>query len=128
MATPTDRKYSKEHEWVLLEPAGTALVGLSAFAQDELGDVVYLELPAVGSQAQQSQKIGEVESVKAVSDLYSPVNGEVLEVNQELTRKPELVNQDPYGQGWLVRMRLADPSGLESLLDAAQYDAHVGGQ
>ena len=128
MATPADRKYSKEHEWVLLEPAGTALVGLSEFAQDQLGDVVYLDLPAVGSQAQQFQKIGEVESVKAVSDLYSPVSGEVLEVNQELASKPELVNQAPYDQGWLLRMRLADPSGLENLLDAAQYDAHVGGQ
>ena len=113
---------------MLLEPAGTALVGLSEFAQDQLGDVVYLDLPAVGSQAQQFQKIGEVESVKAVSDLYSPVSGEVLEVNQELASKPELVNQAPYDQGWLLRMRLADPSGLENLLDAAQYGARVGGQ
>ena len=121
MDTPDDRKYSREHEWAQVEPDGTVRVGITAFAQDELGDVVYVELPSVGAEVHQSQQMGEVESVKTVSELYCPVSGEVLEVNGELLHSPELVNQEPYGKGWMVRVRVADAGELDSLLDAAQY-------
>ena len=126
MATLDDRKYSKDHEWVLLEPEGTALVGITQFAQDELGDVVFVELPKVGSQTQQFQRMGEVESVKAVSDLIAPIAGEVVEINPDLALKPQLLNEDPYGKGWLVRVRPADPAEMDNLLESAQYDAHTG--
>ena len=122
METPTDRKYTKEHEWVLLETDDSARVGISHFAQDQLGDVIHVELPAVEAKVAQLKPLGEIESVKAVSDLYSPVTGVVIEVNQAIANSPELVNADPYGQGWLVRIRMDNPRELESLLDAAQYD------
>ena len=121
MPSPTDRRYTKEHEWVRLEnDLGT--VGITDYAQDQLGDIVYLDLPSVGTQVKQLDKLGEIESVKAVSDLYSPVSGEVVEVNQEVTDRPELVNQSPYEDGWLVRVRLSDPAEVGNLLTAAQYD------
>ena len=121
MPSPTDRRYTKEHEWVRVEDdLGT--VGITDYAQDQLGDIVYLDLPSPGTQVKQLDKLGEIESVKAVSDLYSPVSGEVVEVNQEVNDRPELVNQSPYEQGWLVRLRLADPAELDSLLTAEQYD------
>jgi glycine cleavage system H protein len=121
MPSPTDRRYTKEHEWVRVEnDLGT--VGITDYAQDQLGDLVYLDLPSSGTQVKQLDKLGEIESVKAVSDLYSPVSGEVMEVNQEVIDRPELVNQSPYGQGWLVRVRLADPAEVDSLLTAEQYD------
>ena len=122
METPTDRKYTKEHEWVLMETDDSARVGISHFAQDQLGDVIHVELPAVEAKVAQLKPLGEIESVKAVSDLYSPVTGVVIEVNQAIANSPELVNADPYGQGWLVRIRMDNPRELESLLDAAQYD------
>ena len=122
METPADRKYTKEHEWVLLDTDGTAKVGISYFAQNQLGDVVYLELPKAGSKVEQFKQLGEIESVKAVSELYSPVTGVVMEVNPALTKSPELVNADPYGQGWLVRVQVDDAHTLDNLLDAAQYD------
>ncbi|MGB6894641.1 MAG: glycine cleavage system protein GcvH [Dehalococcoidia bacterium] len=121
MPSPTDRRYTKEHEWVRVEDdLGT--VGITDYAQDQLGDLVYLDLPSPGTQVKQLDKLGEIESVKAVSDLYSPVSGEVVEVNQEVVDRPELVNESPYGQGWLVRMRLADPAEVDGLLTAEQYD------
>jgi glycine cleavage system H protein len=121
LPSPTDRRYTKEHEWVRLEnDLGT--VGITDYAQDQLGDIVYLDLPSVGTQVKQLDKLGEIESVKAVSDLYSPVSGEVVEVNQEVTDRPELVNQSPYEDGWLVRVRLSDPAEVGNLLTAAQYD------
>jgi glycine cleavage system H protein len=121
MPSPTDRRYTKEHEWVRVEnDLGT--VGITDYAQDQLGDLVYLDLPSSGIQVKQLDKLGEIESVKAVSDLYSPVSGEVMEVNQEVIDRPELVNQSPYGQGWLVRVRLADPAEVDGLLTAEQYD------
>ena len=121
MPTPTDRRYTKEHEWVRVEnDLGT--VGITDYAQDQLGDIVYLDLPSPGTQVKQMEKLGEIESVKAVSELYSPISGEVVEVNQEVIDRPELVNQSPYGQGWLVRLRLADPAELDRLLTAKQYD------
>ena len=123
MDTPDDRKYSKEHEWVLLQDDGTALVGISDFAQDQLGDVVFIDLPAQSSQVTQSKQMGEVESVKAVSDLFSPVSGEVVEVNGKVIDAPQLVNTDPYNSGWLVRIRLADITELDRLLNATQYGA-----
>jgi glycine cleavage system H protein len=121
LPSPTDRRYTKEHEWVRLEnDLGT--VGITDYAQDQLGDIVYLDLPSPGTQVKQLDKLGEIESVKAVSDLYSPVSGEVVEVNQEVNERPELVNQSPYQDGWLVRVRLADAAELDSLLTAEQYD------
>jgi glycine cleavage system H protein len=119
--SPTDRRYTKEHEWVRVE-ADLGTVGITDYAQDQLGDLVYLDLPSSGTQVKQLDKLGEIESVKAVSDLYSPVSGEVAEVNQEVVDRPELVNQSPYGQGWLVRVRLADPAEVDNLLTAEQYD------
>ncbi len=121
MPSPADRRYTKEHEWVRVEDdLGT--IGITDYAQDQLGDIVYLELPSPGTQVKQLDKLGEIESVKAVSDLYSPVSGEVTEVNQEVNDRPELVNQSPYDEGWLVRIRLADPAEVDSLLSAEQYD------
>jgi glycine cleavage system H protein len=121
LPSPTDRRYTKEHEWVRLE-GDLGTVGITDYAQDQLGDIVYLDLPSVGTQVKQLDKLGEIESVKAVSDLYSPVSGEVVEVNQELTDRPEVVNRSPYEEGWLVRVRLADAAEVDSLLTAAQYD------
>jgi glycine cleavage system H protein len=119
--SPTDRRYTKEHEWVHVEnDLGT--VGITDYAQDQLGDIVYLDLPAPGTQVKQLDKLGEIESVKAVSDLYSPISGEVVEVNQEIIDRPELANQSPYKEGWLVRVRLSDSDEVDSLLTAEQYD------
>ena len=119
---PSDRKYSKEHEWALLEPDGRVLVGITEFAQEELGDVVFVALPKVGTQLAQFAMMGEIESVKTVSDLYTPVGGEVVELNGLLTDQPELVNEDVYGQGWLIRMAITDTSELENLLTADEYE------
>lgn len=122
---PNDRHYTKEHEWVLLEREGRALVGITAYAQEQLGDVVFLDLPKKGTRLGQSQKLGEIESVKAVSDIYSPVAGEVVEVNEELIEHPELVNQDPYGKGWMVRLASIDGAQIESLLTAQAYQSFL---
>jgi len=122
--SPSDRRYTKEHEWLRLEDS-TGTVGITDYAQDQLGDIVYVKLPPVGPAVRQMEPFGEIESVKAVSDLYSPVSGEVVEVNAELEERPELVNLDPYGQGWLIRVRLSDPAELERLLTAEEYDAYV---
>jgi len=119
--SPIDRRYTKEHEWVRVEN-NLSTIGITDYAQDQLGDLVYLELPSPGTQVKQLDKLGEIESVKAVSDLYSPVSGEVTEVNQEVVDRPELVNQSPYEEGWLVRLRLADPAEVDGLLTAEQYD------
>lgn len=123
MNTPDDRKYSKDHEWVIVGADGIALVGISDFAQDQLGDVVFVELPDVGAKLAQFEKMGEVESVKAVSDLFVPVSGEVLEVNGDVVNKPEVLNADPYDKGWLVKIRLGALADVEALLDAAAYEA-----
>ena len=125
---PDDRKYTQEHEWVLLDDvaAAIALVGITHYAQDQLGDVVYLELPAVDSPVGHLAKMGEIESVKAVSDLYSPVSGAVTEINGRLAREPELVNNDPFGDGWMLRVRMDDPAELDTLMDAAAYNEYLG--
>ncbi len=119
---PTDRKYSKEHEWVKREDGTTGVVGITHYAQDQLGDVVFLDLPSPGARLEQFGKFGEIESVKAVNDLFSPVSGELLETNQEAADSPEMVNDDPYGKGWLLRVNLSDPSELEGLLTAGEYE------
>lgn len=123
MPVPEDRRYSKEHEWALAEPGGLVLVGVTDFAQHELGDVVYVELPQVGERVAQFAKMGEIESVKAVSDLFSPVSGEVTDVNADLKSAPELVNESPHESGWLIRVKPDDASELDALMDAAAYAA-----
>jgi glycine cleavage system H protein len=126
---PDDRKYSKEHEWVKLEDAGTGRVqvGITEYAQDQLGDIVYVELPKPGATVTQFEKMGEVESVKAVSELFSPVGGEVTETNTRLIDNPELANEDPFGEGWLVRVTLTDTTQLDGLMPAQEYDSYIGG-
>jgi glycine cleavage system H protein len=127
--SPDDRKYTREHEWILIEDAASkrALVGITDYAQEELGDIVYFELPKVGNTVSRMGKMGEVESVKAVSDLFSPVEGEVIEVNPELAQHPELVNEDPFGVGWLVRVTLANVDEVNGLMSASEYDAYTAG-
>ena len=122
---PADRKYSSEHEWIKLEDGSRGLMGITHYAQDQLGDVVYLDLPAVGTRLAQLAKLGEVESVKAVSDIFSPVSGEVVEINQELADHPELVNEDPYDRGWILGIQIEDASELDNLLTADEYEAYL---
>ena len=124
MASPPDCKYTKEHEWVRLE-GDTAVVGITDYAQSELGDVVFVELPAAGTPVRQGESFGVVESVKAASDLYAPVSGEVLEPNAALQDAPELVNRDPYGAGWMLKVKPSDLAELDTLLDAVAYDQDV---
>ena len=107
---PKEYKYTREHEWICPDSEDKGKMGLTDYAQDQLGDLVFLDLPATGTQVEQSKKIGEIESVKAVSDLFSPISGRVLEVNQAAIDEPQLVNQDPYGAGWLVRLELSNPA------------------
>ncbi len=123
---PTDFFYSKDHEWVKIE-GGEAVVGITDFAQKQLGDVVYVELPPVGTQLDVHQTIGVVESVKAVSDVYSPVSGEVIAVNENLNDSPEMLNQDPHGQGWIMRLKIRDKSDTEKLMTAADYERLLEG-
>lgn len=127
--SPTDRSYTEEHEWIIVEDAYSrrALVGITDYAQDQLGDIVYFELPKVGDRITHLGKMGEVESVKAVSDLFSPVSGEVIEVNGALVDQPELTNTDPFGAGWLLRVTMSDPSELDSLMSSEDYDAYIAG-
>ncbi|MBI4311853.1 MAG: glycine cleavage system protein GcvH [Chloroflexi bacterium] len=122
---PNDRRYSKEHEWVMIEPDGRALVGITHYAQDHLGDVVFVDLPKPGAKVAQFQKLGEVESVKAVSDIFSPVAGQVAEVNERLTSKPELLNQDPYGMGWIARLSAVNRDDAKALMSAQEYEAYL---
>jgi glycine cleavage system H protein len=116
--------YTDEHEWVRVE-GDTGVVGVTAYAAEHLGDIVFVEVPAVGSSLAAAQSCGVVESVKAVSDLFAPVSGEVVEVNEALASSPELVNSDPYGDGWMLRVRLSDPSETATLKDAAAYRTYV---
>ena len=118
---PTDCYYTKEHEWVRLDGATFVVIGITEFAQDQLGDVIYVNLPEIGSEIQQFAQTGEAESVKAVSDLFSPVTGTVVEVNSNLQDTPELVNQDPYGEGWMLKVELSGTEQLSKLLSSDQY-------
>jgi len=121
---PTDRRYTKEHEWVKIE-GDIATIGITEFAQSELGDVTYVEVPQIGQQLAQGQAFGVVESVKAVSDIYAPVGGEVLEVNDALANEPEQVNSSPYDGAWMIKLRVTDPGTTSELLSADEYAAHV---
>jgi glycine cleavage system H protein len=121
---PADLRYTKEHEWAKLE-GDKARVGITAFAQEQLGDVVFVELPKVGAKVTAMKAFGVVESVKAVSDLFAPLSGEVVEANTELTKKPETVNSDPYGQGWMIVIKLANPKEMDGLMSAADYEKLV---
>ncbi len=124
MSYPDDLRYSKEHEWVRVE--GTrATIGITSFAADELGDIVFVELPEVGATLQQFATFGVVESVKAVSDLFAPVSGEVVAVNEALRESPELLNSDAFGDGWIATLELSDPSEVDALLDARAYEAET---
>jgi glycine cleavage system H protein len=124
---PQDLKYSKDHEWIRVQ-GDRGTVGITDFAQKQLGDVVYVELPVVGRVLKAGESFGTVESVKAVSELFSPVSGEVVEVNPDLTGKPEQINKDPYGGAWMVVLKLTDASELGGLLDSAAYAAHVASE
>ncbi len=124
MGYPDDLRYSKEHEWVRVED-GRATIGITSFAADELGDIVFVELPEVGAELKQFATFGVVESVKAVSDLYAPVSGTVTDVNEALRDRPELLNSDPFGEGWIARVELADPSEIDGLLNAEAYAAET---
>lgn len=121
---PGDLRYTKEHEWVRVD-GDEATVGITQYAADQLGDIVFVELPDIGRSLVQAATFGVVESVKAVSDLYAPVGGAVTTTNDALAGRPELVNSDPYGEGWMVRVRLTDPTQVEALLDAAAYERLV---
>ena len=125
MNYPENYRYTKEHEWVCVE-GDVGTVGLTFHAQSELGDIVYVDMPAPGTAVKAGETLGSVESVKAVSDIYSPVSGEVVEVNEILKDAPEKLNADPHGEAWLVRIRLAGPGDLEDLMGAAEYLAYVG--
>ena len=124
MANPDDLSYSKEHEWVRVD-GSRATIGITSFAADELGDIVFVELPEPGASLSQFGTFGVVESVKAVSDLYAPVSGEVVEVNEALRNAPELLNSDPFGDGWIAKVELAEPTELDNLMDASAYAAET---
>lgn len=125
MNFPSDCRYTKEHEWVKMIDAQTAYVGITAFAQQELGDIVYVDVPTVGKELASEEVFGTVEAVKTVSDLFLPVAATILEVNAGLEKQPELVNSDPYGEGWMVKISLQNPDDFNSLMDAAAYEALV---
>lgn len=124
MAVPADLRYTKDHEWIRVE-GDEATVGITAYAAEQLGDIVFVELPEPGRTLRQAAPFGVVESVKAVSDLFAPVDGEVVAANGTLTTQPELVNSDPYGSGWMVRLRVTDPGQLDQLLDAPAYESLI---
>jgi glycine cleavage system H protein len=124
MATPEDNRYAKSHEYVHLE-GDVGTIGITEYAQKELGDVVFVELPQVGAELEAGDELGSIESVKAVSELFSPVTGVVVEVNEALADNPALVNTDPWGDGWMVRMRLPDPTEVDELMTAEEYDEYL---
>jgi len=124
MEIPTGLKYSKEHEWVATE-GSVATIGITDHAQDQLGEIVYVELPAVGEKISKDDPFGVVESVKAVSDIYAPISGTVVEVNEDLPESPEIVNEDPYGDGWLVKVKISDTTDFDDLLDHEEYEELV---
>jgi glycine cleavage system H protein len=124
---PDNLRYTKDHEWILVE-GDSATVGITDHAQEEMGDIVYVDLPKTGTHLEQSKSLGSVESVKAVSDVYSPVSGDVTEINTALADAPEKLNEDPYGGGWLVKLKLSDPGQVSSLMTAAEYQTYVGAE
>jgi len=118
-------KYTEEHEWIVIDAAGVGLVGISQHAADSLGDVVFVDLPQVGDNVEQFGKLGEIESVKAFSELFSPVSGAVVEVNESLTDAPDLINENPYESGWMVKIQLSDLSEIDKLMSASEYETFV---
>jgi glycine cleavage system H protein len=122
--TPEDNRYARSHEYVHVE-GDIGTIGITEYAQKELGDVVFVELPQVGAQLEMGDELGSIESVKAVSELFAPVGGEVVEVNEALADKPELVNTDPWGDGWMIRIKLADPTEVDELMSAEEYEEFV---
>lgn len=124
MEFPGDVKYTKEHEWAKRE-GDTVLIGITDYAQEELGDIVFVELPEVGEEVSKDESFGSVESVKTVSDLYAPVTGKIVEVNADLAEGPETINSDPYGDGWLIKVKMSDPKELDELMDSAAYQEYV---
>ncbi len=127
MAYPKEYRYTKEHEWIVVK-GGIATIGITDYAQHELGDVVFVEFPAAGAKVTAGKTFGSVESVKAVSEIYAPASGDVVEANASLQDKPETLNTDPHGAGWLVKVKLANPDEVNSLLDAAAYEAFIAEQ
>jgi len=123
---PNDRKYTKEHEWVLLEN-GIATIGVTDFAASELGDIVFVEMPEVGDEVNLEDTVGSIESVKAVEDLFVPVSGEVVEINEDIDATPELVNSEPFDGGWLFKVKMSDETEMDKLMDAAAYGEILGG-
>ena len=124
MAHPSDRSYSKDHEWVLIE-GDTAVIGITHFAQDQLGEVVYVDLPSAGDSIAAGETFGEIESVKSVSELFAPISGDVVAVNDDLGDTPETVNADPHGDGWMIKVAISDTAELDALMSAEEYDAFV---
>lgn len=125
---PADLKYIETHQWVRVSDDGTATIGITDFAQEQLGDIVYIGVPEVGVTVNGGEEAGVAESVKSASDVFSPVTGEVLEVNESLEEEPEKVNEDPYGDGWLFKVKLADPGELDGLMDDVAYAEHVASE
>jgi len=125
---PADLKYIETHQWVRVEADGTATVGITDFAQEQLGDVVYIGVPEVGVTVNGGEEAGVAESVKSASDVFSPVTGEVIEINEKLEDEPEIVNEDPYGDGWMFKVKLADEGELDGLMDATAYAEHVAAE
>lgn len=124
MNVPANLLFTKDHEWIKVED-GEALIGITDYAQTELGEIVFVELPAVGDSIVKEKTFGTVEAVKAVSDLFMPVSGEVMDINTQLEDKPELINEDPYGEGWMIRIKLNDPAEVEGLLSADAYSSII---
>ena len=124
MAYPQQYRYTKEHEWIDVQ-GDAAKIGITDYAQQELGDVVFVELPNAGAKVEKGKSLGSIESVKAVSDIYTPASGQVVEANSELQNKPETINTDPHGEGWLVKIKLANPAEVNALMDAAAYEAYI---
>lgn len=125
MIIPEDLKYTKEHEWAKIE-GDIATIGITDFAQSELSDIVYVELPAIGTLVEQMQPFGSIEAVKTVADLYAPLTGEVIEVNEELEVNPGIINEDPYGLGWMIKIRITNPEEIQNLLSPEEYRKLIG--
>ena len=127
--SPENRKYTEEHEWVMIDESNSdiAVAGITDYAQDQLGDIVFFDLPKVGDSVAHLGKMGEVESVKAVSDLFSPINGTVTEINEKLLDHPALVNEDPFGEGWLIKVAMTDVAEMDGLMSSKDYDAFIAG-
>ena len=122
---PKENKYTKDHEWIFIEPDGKGKMGLADYAQSHLGDLVYFDLPSAGTQVEQFKKLGEVESVKAVADIFAPASGKIVEVNQAAADDPPVVNKDCYGEGWLLKIELSNPGELDKLMDIEAYEKYV---